>query len=163
MLPSTSSEIHSSNVTAQNDIANLTSPQATTNQPSVKLPKLNLKKFHGDITTWSNFWDTFESSIHKNHTRSSIDKFNYLNSLLEHTASDVIAGLTLTAANYEEAIVILQKRFGNRQLAINKHMDILLNLDSVTYNLKGLRTLYDTVRVPYQSPQVPWSTITVLW
>ena len=30
------------------------------NQPSVKLPKLSLKKFSGDITTWSTFWDTFE-------------------------------------------------------------------------------------------------------
>ena len=28
------------------------------NQPSVKLPKLSLKKFSGDITTWSTFWDT---------------------------------------------------------------------------------------------------------
>ena len=36
------------------------------NQPSVKLPKLSLKKFSGDITTWSTFWDTFESAIHKN-------------------------------------------------------------------------------------------------
>ena len=117
------------------------------NQPSVKLPKLNLKKFRGDITTWSTFWDTFESAIDKNPSLSDIDKFNYLNSLLENTAADAISGLTLTSGNYNEAIVILKKRFGNKQLAINKHMDILLNLDPVTsvQNLKGLRSLYDTV------------------
>ena len=116
----TSSEIQSSNITAQNDTTSLPSPQAIANQPSVKLPKLNLKRFHGDITTWSTFWDTFESSIHKNPTLPSVDKFNYLNSLLEHTASDAIAGLTLTATNYEEAITILQKKIGNKQLAINR-------------------------------------------
>ena len=133
------------------------------NQPSVKLPKLNLKKFRGDITTWSTFWDTFESAIDKNPSLSDIDKFNYLNSLLENTAADAISGLTLTSGNYNEAIVILKKRFGNKQLAINKHMDILLNLDPVTsvQNLKGLRSLYDTVeshiralkslRIPSQS------------
>ena len=117
------------------------------NQPSVKLPKLNLKKFRGDITTWSTFWDTFESAIDKNPSLSDIDKFNYLNSLLENTAADAISGLTLTSGNYNEAIVILKKRFGNKQLAINEHMDILLNLDPVTsvQNLKGLRSLYDTV------------------
>ena len=117
------------------------------NQPSVKLPKLSLKKFSGDITTWSTFWDTFESAIHKNPNLSDIDKFNYLNSLLENTAADAISGLTLTSGNYNEAIVILKKRFGNKQLAINKHMDVLLNLDPVTsiYDLKGLRSLYDTV------------------
>ena len=49
------------------------------NQPSVKLPKLNMKKFRGDITTWSTFWDTFESAIDKNPSLSDIDKFNYLN------------------------------------------------------------------------------------
>ena len=117
------------------------------NQPSVKLPKLSLKKFSGDITTWSTFWDTFESAIHQNPNLSDIDKFNYLNSLLENTAADAISGLTLTSGNYNEAIVILKKRFGNKQLAINKHMDVLLNLDPVTsiYDLKGLRSLYDTV------------------
>lgn len=148
LLSSTPVETPSPILTAQN--GNTTQPSFQPNQasvPSVKLPKLNLKKFRGDITTWSTFWDTFESSIDKNPTLSSIDKFNYLNSLLEHTAADAIAGLTLTAVNYQEAIDILKKRFGNKQLAINKHMDILLNLDPVAskYNLKGLRTLYDTV------------------
>ena len=117
------------------------------NQPSVKLPKLSLKKFSGDITAWSTFWDIFESAIHKNPNLSDIDKFNYLNLFLENTAADAISGLTLTFGNYNEAIVILKKRFGNKQFAINKHMDVLLNLDPVTsiYDLKGLRSLYDIV------------------
>ena len=80
------------------------------NQPSVKLPKLSLQKFSGDITTWSTFWDTFESVIHKNPNLSDIDKFDYLNSLLENTAADAISGLTLTSGNYNEAIVILKEK-----------------------------------------------------
>ena len=97
---------------------------------------------------WSTFWDTFESAIHKNTNLSDIDKFNYLHSLLENTAANAISGLTLTSGNYNEAIVILKKRFGNKQLAINNHEDVLLNLDPVTsiYDLKGLRSLYDTVK-----------------
>ena len=68
----------------------------------VKLPKLSLKRFNGDLTKWIMFWDTFESAVHRNSTLSSIDKFNYLNSLLESTAAEAIAGLTLTSANYDE-------------------------------------------------------------
>lgn len=49
------------------------------------------------------FWDTFESAIHNNPTLTSI---NYLNSLLESVAPEAISGLTLTSANYEEAIAI---------------------------------------------------------
>ena len=49
----------------------------------VKLPKLTLKKFSGDLTTWTTFWDSFESAVHNNPDLSCIDKFNYLHSLLE--------------------------------------------------------------------------------
>ena len=70
-----------------------------------------------------------------------IDKFNYFNSLLDWTAAEAVAGLTLTSANYGEAVAILQRRFGNKQLIINCHMETLLQLDPVTSpsNLKALR------------------------
>ena len=112
--------------------------------PKMKLPKLTLKRFNGDLANWTTFWDSFESSIHNNTGLSNIDKINYLNSFLERSAAEAISGLTL---NYDEAITILKKRFGNKQLIINKHMDILLNLDAVTslYNLRGLRHLFDLV------------------
>ena len=115
--------------------------------PKVKLPKLSLKTFNGDLTTWTAFWDTFESSIHNNTDLSAIDKFNYLNSLLEGNAATAISGLMLSSANYDEAVVILKKRFGNRQQIITKHMDVLMSLEAVTsnHNLEGLRHLYDLV------------------
>ena len=114
----------------------------------VKLPKLILKKFSGDPSQWNPFWDTFETSIHTNPSLAPIDKFNYLKSLMDGAAAESIAGLSLTNANYEEAIAVLKSRFGNKQQIINRHMDILLNLPSVSSenNLKGLRQLYDTVQ-----------------
>ena len=33
---------------------------------SVKLPKLELKKFDGNIFKWAEFWDVFKSAIHSN-------------------------------------------------------------------------------------------------
>ena len=44
----------------------------------VKLPKLSIKKFNGELTKWVTFWDSFNSSIHTNPKLSSVDKFNYL-------------------------------------------------------------------------------------
>ena len=49
----------------------------------VKLPKLSFKKFGGDITSWSTFWDSFHSAVHSNEDLSNVDKFNYLISFLE--------------------------------------------------------------------------------
>ena len=48
--------------------------------------------------------------IHKNSKLATVDKFNYLNSLLDKTASEAIAGIAITKANYEEAIAILKSR-----------------------------------------------------
>ena len=120
-------------------------PSLTTTK--VKLPRLTLKRFNGDVTKWCTFWDSFESSIHLNPELADIDKFNYLHSLLEGVAAEAISGLKLTTANYEGGIAILKKRFGNKQNIITKHMEILLNVDAVTsqYNIKGLRHLYDLV------------------
>ena len=105
-----------------------------------------MKRFNGNVTKWIAFWDSFNSAVHNNPSLSNVDKFTYLHSLLDASAAEAIAGLTLSSANYEEAVTTLKQRFGNPQLIIDKHMNSLLNLPSVTshYDLKGLRRLYDS-------------------
>ena len=68
-------------------------------------------------------------------------------SLVESSAAEAIAGLTITSANYDEAIATLKKRFGNPQLIVNRHMEALLGVMAVPSHLdiKGLRKLHDTV------------------
>ena len=34
--------------------------------PPLKLLKLTLRAFNGDITIWTTFWDSYESAVHKN-------------------------------------------------------------------------------------------------
>ena len=94
---------------------------------------------------WTSFWDSFKSAVHDNSALCEVDKFNYLRSLLERTAYDTIAGLTLSDTHYREAIELLQKRFGDKQLIISKHMETLLQIEAVTsdQNLRDLRRLYD--------------------
>ncbi len=91
--------------------------------------------------TW---WDSYQSAVHKNAELSDIDKFTYLKSLVQRS------GLTLTSANYHEAISILEKRFSNKQMIIAEHMDLLLNVEPVLSqnNLLALRRLYDKSGVP---------------
>ena len=93
------------------------------------------------------FWDSFNSSIHANPILSSVDKFNYLVSLVESSAAEAIAGLSITAANYDEAIATLKKRFGNPQLIVNRHMEALLGVSAIAshHDTNGLRRLVDTV------------------
>ena len=58
----------------------------STSQVKIKLPKLELPKFRGDITQWQGFWDQFYTSIHENTSLSDIEKFNYLRTFLTDSA-----------------------------------------------------------------------------
>ena len=51
--------------------------------------------------------------MHNNPELSDVNKFTYLQPLLQKEAKDSIAGLALTSANYQAAIEILKKRFGD--------------------------------------------------
>ena len=129
-------------------------PAATTPAAdSIKLPKLTIDPFDGELTKWTPFWDSFESAIHGNGRLSAADKFNYLRSLLKGTAREAVSGLMLTAANYAEAVSILKKRFGNKQQIISRHMDLLMNVESVAShnNVKALRRMYDAIETNVRS------------
>ena len=107
----------------------------------VRLPKISLPRFNGNSVRWTSFWDSYQSAIHLNADLSEVNKFNYLRSLLDSTAFDAIARLTLSSGNYKQEIVIFRKHFG----IISKHMDTLMNMDAISsdWHLRDLRRLYD--------------------
>ena len=76
------------------------------------MPKLVLNKFKGNVTQLSPFWDSYKTAVHVNSALSTIDKFNYLNSLYKGPAARSLQGQALTADNYNSAMKILHKRFG---------------------------------------------------
>ena len=125
-----------------------TNSTASTNMPNSvrsKLPKLTLPV---NYPKWGSFWDSYSSAIHDNSEISKIDKFNYLNSLLEGAALRAIQGLTLTGANYDSAIEILKDRFGRPQQIITAHMDEILKIPACTGDrLSSLRFVYDSLSV----------------
>ena len=111
-------------------------------QSQSKLPKLVLPKHKGNITLWKTFWDSFCSAVH-NRLLTSIDKFNYLNSLLQGQVKRCIQGLFLSERNYEAAIELLQQRFGNPQLVISTHTDELLKIPACTGDKVSQLYMYD--------------------
>jgi len=111
-----------------------------------KLPKLTLPKFRGSITNWISFWDAYNSAVHHNAMLSKVDKFNYLNSLLEEEAKRSIQGLTLSESNHDSAVEILHKCFGKPQ-QISAHMDEIKLQPSISDRPSSLRFVHDKVSV----------------
>ena len=92
-----------------------------------KLPKLELPTFSGDATQWEGFWDLFVAVV-DNSGLPEVTKFSYLLTLLKGDAKASVAGLSLSAANYNTACDILKKRYGRTDRIIFAHIQQLLNI-----------------------------------
>ena len=112
---------------------------------TVKLPKLDFKKFGGELLTWPEFWDSFDSAIHSNSSLSPVDKMNYLKAKLDGEAAEVISGLALTNVNYEKAVRLLHERFGQNEIIINAHYTALMDLPTSSSQTATLRSNYDVI------------------
>ena len=121
-----------------------------------KLPKLEVKKFKGDVCKWQEFWDSFESSIHSNDSLSDVDKFNYLRGLLEESAKSCILGFSLTAANYNSAVDISKECYGKKSAIQRAHMQQLMKTERAIDEgeLLSLRRLCDRVETHYRGLEV---------
>ena len=103
------------------------SSAGSVSRAEAKLPKLSLPKFSGNTLEWFSFWDQFVAIIDRS-SMATVSKFAYLEAQLTGDAADAIAGLAMTAANYEVACDILQQRFGRTELVRFSHIQELLNL-----------------------------------
>ena len=110
---------------------------------SVRLPRLELKKFDGSILKWQKFWGTFESTIHKNNDLQNLDKFNYLRSQLRGQASEMLMGIELTNDNYNTAIALLKESYGKKQVMTDLHYVQINNFPMASYKTASLREFYD--------------------
>ncbi|XP_071056562.1 uncharacterized protein [Onthophagus taurus] len=113
-----------------------------------KLPKIELKKFGGDIREWLAFWSQFKK-VHEDEDLAPEDKFQYLISAMipNSRAKDLIDSFPPTAGNYVKAIETLEARFGRKDMLVEVYVRELLKL--VLNNALGrggkcqMATLYD--------------------
>ena len=72
---------------------------------------------------------------------------------LNGPAFETIAGLPISNSNYKEAIDLLQKCYGNKQILISKFVETLLALPATesSNDLQLLRCLYDRTEVTVRS------------
>ena len=112
---------------------------------TVRLPKLDLCTFSGNMLEWQPFWDGFNAAVNSNPTISDVQKLNYLRSQLRGEASQLIAGFSLTSANYSHSVALLKDRYGQQQKLITAHMQALLELPNPSNTLSSLQLFHDTI------------------
>jgi hypothetical protein len=113
----------------------------------IRLPKLNLPTFSGNVLEWHEFFESFVAAVHKSDI-SDIEKFTYLRSQLKGDALNSISGISLTGANYAVALGLLKERFGDESMCIRAHIRQLLNIDPLlVLDVKPLRMFLDKLHV----------------
>jgi len=78
---------------------------------TVKLPRLNIEKYYGDLSKWQSFWSQFDVSVQNNNSITKTEKFTYLKSYLGGAALSAILGLIPSDVNYDVAVNFLKQRF----------------------------------------------------
>lgn len=93
-------------------------------QPLVelKLDKIQLPTFDGDLTNWIAFRDQYVDLIHNNKKFTPMTKFYQLKSHLKGLALDAINGFKLSSADYEAAWFVLMKRYNKPDQIIDEYI-----------------------------------------
>lgn len=105
-----------------NEHTHFVAPQAVQNADEINrfLEKIKVPKFTGEQHKWLAFYKSFKSMVHdKNY--SPVEKFHYLFNSLTDRARSVIGGLD-TAESYDEAWNTLIKRYDNKRVIVNAHL-----------------------------------------
>ncbi|KAK9886755.1 hypothetical protein WA026_018407 [Henosepilachna vigintioctopunctata] len=109
---------------------------------NVKLPKINLLTFDGDIKKFPSFISNFNSLIHENGNLSNVEKFNYLTSVLRGPPSNILKNLPIIDDNYPIAYNSLVSRYENKRLLANAYWKEINHFRPIT-NDRSLRNLLD--------------------
>ncbi|XP_055942529.1 uncharacterized protein LOC129972416 [Argiope bruennichi] len=120
-----------------------------------KLPRLELKKFGGEIKDWLPFWGQFVK-IDEDNDIDETDKFQYLvqATIPNSRARELVESFPPTSGNYCKAIDCLKSRFGRDDLLVEYYVRELLKL-TLAFNLKEkhveLSTVYDRLETQLRS------------
>lgn len=98
-------------------------PSDDSQKPTVelKLDKIQLTTFDGDLTNWIAFRDQYLDMVHNNPKLTKITKFYQLKSHLKGLALDAINGFKTSAADYDAAWFVLMKRYNQPDRIIDEY------------------------------------------
>ncbi|XP_055632625.1 uncharacterized protein LOC129773098 [Toxorhynchites rutilus septentrionalis] len=109
----------------------------------LRLPKIDLPKFDGDLSRWLSFRDTFTSMVHSNADIPTVAKMQYLLQSLEGEAHKPFESTDISADNYTLTWDALLKRYDNKRYLKRQLFRALYDLPPL--NKESPQELHDLV------------------
>lgn len=94
----------------------------------LKLSKVELPTFNGDIIQWPAFRDQFRDMIDENPRLTDLVKLHQLRTHLTHDALETVNGYKFTGANYAAAWADLKRRYDRNDLIIEEYIRRFIEL-----------------------------------
>ena len=128
--------------------AHLSATAPVADGKGVRLPKLDVPTFEGDVLHWAQFWEQFKISIHDRSHLSNAEKLVYLQQVVTNgSAKSGIEGLSCSGDNYKEAIDCLKICFNHPCLLHCAHLRKIVEDPSLKDGSgKELRRLHDVIQ-----------------
>ena len=132
------------------------SADAVSQEEDVKLSRIELLHFDGDILNWKPFKESFIIHIHSKAKIPATTKMTRLIGLLDGEAADMVRGLSLTAESYNDAWELLEARYGCEEQINIRHVSALLNVKAPAQHkgmlyVKELYQMFNTINVHVRS------------
>ncbi|GBM68860.1 hypothetical protein AVEN_261833-1 [Araneus ventricosus] len=115
---------------------------------SLRLPRLELPTFDGDLGTWLTFRGVFTATIDTNKHLSEAAKFGYLIGALKGDSVKLVSGFSMSGKCYKEAWEILTNRYDNRRNLVYALLSKFINVKPIEVNNpKSVFEVLDTSQV----------------
>ena len=114
----------------------------------VKLPRIEVPTFDGNLLHWMRFWEQFEVAVHNKTNLSEAEKLVYLQHALKGgAAKQAIEGLSSSSEHYTEAIQCLKDRYSGPRLIHQAHVRMIVEAAPLKDGTgRELRKLHDHVQ-----------------
>lgn len=110
----------------------------------VKLPKINLPVFDGNIENFLDFWALFENLVHNEANIPKVQKLAYLKKPCTGEPFDRIKNLPLTDSGYDQAVSLMVNEYKDMKSIIRAHFDTLFSINRIK-NVKEVSKLLSTI------------------
>uniref|UniRef100_A0AC34GT32 Integrase zinc-binding domain-containing protein n=1 Tax=Panagrolaimus sp. ES5 TaxID=591445 RepID=A0AC34GT32_9BILA len=125
--------------------SNSTQNLSTTNvNSSIKIPPLNIQKFHGNYLDYNSFWQRFKYLVHEN-PYPKVEKLIALYGLLGGKALEAVEGFQMAEENYDTVVQILSDRFGNQNMILQELHSKLRSIPRAKSTSESLRITVDSI------------------
>ena len=112
----------------------------------VKLPKIDLPTFDGNVLCWQPYYQSIKVSVVDNLALAEVQKLEYLMRSLNGPAAEAVKGFAVVQENYQPVLEALKERFGHPRLILDAHIRSLIHLPRLNSDdALSMRKFYDQV------------------